>query len=72
MGVLGPESNLEGRFISQTGGPGTGGLGGGHRLKGPTLKSVPHLMELTEGEGISRSQERELMTKALPGWGGRR
>lgn len=45
MRVLGPESNVESRFICQTPGHGAGGLGGGHRLKGPALKSVPHLMD---------------------------
>ena len=65
--MLGPESDLELRFISRVRGDGAGGPGGRHRLKGPTPKPVPHLME---GGGVPGAQERERMTNALPGVAG--
>lgn len=50
---MGPESDLEWRFVFQTREGGIGDLGGGHRPEGTTLKSVPPLRGYRWREEVS-------------------
>lgn len=65
-GGLGPESDLEWRFIFQTRGGGIGGLGGGHRPEGTTLKSGPPLRGYRWREEVSLGPGERADDKSLP------
>lgn len=63
---MGPESDLEWRFVFQTREGGIGDLGGGHRPEGTTVKSVPPLRGYRRREEVSLGPGERADDKSLP------